>query len=139
MTRPSRHDKGIKRNSVISGLRCEPDLAKRLSAAAVERSEGNVAMMARYLIHTQLGLSHDDAITIEEKHAKPARLCGLALSTIVYQRLVERGTDMGLTVTGMARHLLRLGLGMSASESRDREEKFSALAQALREVREAHR
>ncbi len=139
MTRPPRYDQGTRRGSVIRGLRCEPDLAKRLSAAAVERAEGNVAMMARYLIHTQLGWSHEDAIQLEEKHAKPSRLCGLALPAVVYQRLVAQGTDLGLTVTGTARHLLRLGLGVPASESREREEKFSSLAQALREVREAYK
>lgn len=139
MTRPQRHDKGTKRGSVISGLRLEPKLATALRDAARDRAGGNVAEMARHLIHTQLGWSIEDAHNLEERHQKPARLCGLALPAIAYRSLASRASDEGLTVTGTARHLLRLGLGVSKDESLRREETFTSLANALREVREAHR
>lgn len=134
-----RHDKDTKRSAVISGLRCEPVLATKLRIAAVERAEGDVAMLARYLIHTQLGWSHEDAVDLEERHAKPSRLRGLAMPHHSYVLLERRALDLGLRVTSTARHLLRLGLGVSEQESLEREEKFSSLAQALREVREAYK
>jgi len=111
----------------------------RLRDEAKERAEGNVAVMARYLIAVGLGWSPAAANTIEERHQKPRRLCGLALDTETYTRLQGTAAQLELTPTGAARHLLRCGLGLDPMESLKREETFASLAQALREVREAHR
>lgn len=140
MTEPQRNHVGTRRGSIITGLRCEPDLARRLRDAAREQTEkGDIAVTARYLLHTQLGLSDSDAHHMEQTMLKPARLCGLALPTKSYLDLERRARREGLTITATARHLLRLALEVSHEESFRREETFTSLAAALKEVREAHR
>ena len=78
MTRAHRRDDGTKNASVCTGLRLEPDLARRLCTAAVEQAEGDVAQFARYILRTQLGASSEVALVMEPG-PKPKRLCGLAL------------------------------------------------------------
>ncbi len=139
MTRRHRNDKGITGGSVITGLRLEPELAARLRDAATERAEGRVAVLARFLIATGLGRSAEAATQDEQSALKPRKLCGLAVSHTMYKRLEEDAASLELSITGCARHLLRVGLGFDAMESLRREEAFASLAAALREVREAHR
>ena len=138
MTRAHRRDKGITYASIITGLRLESDLATRLRAAATERAEGNVAVLARFLLATGLGWSAEAANTSEDRDLKPRKLCGLAVPEELYTRLRGAAARLHLAPTGAARHLLRRGLGVDELTSLQREEKFASLAAALHEVREAH-
>lgn len=139
MTRRQRNDKGITGGSVITGLRLEPELAARLRDAATEHAEGRVAVLARFLIATGLGRGADAATQDEQDTIKKRKLCGLAVSDDMYDRLETRAAQLQLQITGCIRHLLRVGLKIDAMESLRREETFASLAAALREVREAHR
>jgi len=135
----ARRDHQTKNASVIGGLRLEADVAQRLceaarTHAADKHGRGDVAQMARYYVRTGLGYTAEASNTLEDKAPKPERLCGLTLEKDVMVRLRASGAN----VSAVARHFIRRGLGFSDAESRRREEKFAALAEALREIREAH-
>lgn len=139
MTKRQRRDKGTKNSSVITGLRLEPDVAQDLCTyarahALDEHGRGDVAQMARFFIRTGLGWSPTQSNELEDRVLKPSRLCGLALETPVMLKLENYGRGLGTSAA--ARHLIRLGLGMADAESRQREERFAAMATALRDVRE---
>lgn len=146
MTRPHRRDFGVKSASVISGLRLERDVAQKLCEAARQRTSdptaakrrdrlGDVAVMARHFIRVGLGIPESRSAAMEATEVKPARLAGLALESGVYQALEGAHSQLG-SITATARHFIRRGLGYAEAESLRREERFAALAQALRDARE---
>ena len=138
MTKRQRRDKGTKNGSVITGLRLEPDVAQDLCTyarlyALDGHGRGDVAQVARHFIRVGLGYSVETSQEMEDGELKPARLCGLALETPV-KRLLDQRTILVGGPTATARHLIRRGLGMSDVESRKREERFTAMATARREI-----
>ncbi len=142
MTRPHRRDKDIRNASVCTGLRLEPTLAKRLCDEARKRAlvgtppRGDVAMMARALLREGLGIDAETSNTMEDQAPKPEGIAGLRFEAGLKRSLQRYAKAQGLSVTGAARHLLRVGLGYADKESRDIEQRFATLAAALREVRE---
>lgn len=143
MTRPQRRDKDIRNASVCTGLRLEPALAQRLCDEARKRAlvgnppRGDVAMMARALIREGLGIDTVTSNTMEDQAPKPEGIAGLKFEAGLKKALQRYAKAQGLSVTGAARHLLRVGIGYTDSESRTIEQRFATLAAALREVREA--
>jgi hypothetical protein len=143
-----RRDKDVVNDACVAALRMEPALAQHLCAEAIRlaprvvhrRTKGDVAEFARSLLRRGLGWTHTQSEMMEATELKPRRLGGLTLEAAVYRRLQElAGKHFNGNVASTARHLLRVGLGVDAGESLQREERFASLAAALREVREAHR
>ena len=150
MTRPHRRDQYTKNASVITGLRCEAELAQKLCDYARENvradltqpasrtNPGNVSEAARYLLRRGVGMTHEHAVRVEVVERKAnAGIPGLQLDDDTSKRLRAWERTVGLGRFSTARHLLRIGLGISKKESLRREEHFIRIAEAKREVMSA--
>ncbi len=148
MTRPHhRRDQHVRYASVLTGLRCERDLAQKLCDFAREHvradphmpasraNPGNVVEAVRYLLRRGLGSTDEHANHVEVvAHKKNVGLPGLVLDAETNKRLLAHAKALGLKQTGTVRHLLRVGLGFDAQDSFDREGRFAAIAAAKFEV-----
>lgn len=133
----NRRDKSVKGASVISGHRMEPDLAKRLTEYAREnftddRGYADVARAARFLLRTSLGLLERD-----DHGPLPLNTRGLRVEQGLFDAIERYQGQQGLpSPIGTARHLMRLGLGMRADVSLQREARFAEIASAKRGLME---
>jgi hypothetical protein len=133
----TRRHKDLTRSGCIAGLRMETDLAQKLADAARERSDGNVAELARYFIRTGTGLSHAEANRREETLKPDKMVRGLRIEEDLVARLDRFTRHARLdSRAGGARHLLRLALGINEVESLKREVGFAAVAAARQGMRD---
>lgn len=145
MTRSIRRDKGVKFASVITGLRMEPKLAADLTAVAHEHAEvraanmgggsmkADIAFTTRYLLRQALKFQSPDHDEISNGSTPVA---GLRCEAALANALRREQKKTGMTLAGTARHLLRVALGASVSESLDVENRFAMIAEARRGLSE---
>lgn len=140
MTRAHRRDKGTTGGSVITGLRLEADAAGRLREHAVQHAAGDIMEMVRYYVRAGLGYTHDD---INQREAagrfSNSGVAGLRLEKDTVQKLAAIADEHGMARAGLVRHYVRLGLKYAAGVSLQREERFSRIAAARRELAESYK
>ena len=137
MTRPHRRDKGLVGASVITAVRMEKSLAQRVGEAARARAEGDVAQLVRYLIRVGLGYSHDVANAREAAGGFTYNgISGLKMEAEIEEPLERYASELGCGRFCAVRHLVRMGLGMKAEESKRREAVFAEIASARRTMAE---
>lgn len=133
VSRAYRRHKGTKSGASIAGLRLEADVAQALAGHAREETAGDVAALVRALLHVGLGISRDVDDTPRARIIAGLVLCRSAGRALQAHAKQETGGN----VAAMARHLVRVGLGWSADESRRREETFARIAKAKRALYDA--
>jgi hypothetical protein len=145
VTRPHRRDKDIKNASVIAGLRMEPDLARVLTAYALDHMEQDrdgrvdVGLVTRYLLRIGLGWSAGNASDMGV-HRTSTAVPGLRVEPALLKRIEKARDNRGHAGRAAAiRHILRMQLGFTEEASLAREDNFERIAAARREMAEATR
>lgn len=118
---------------MIKGFRMEPDLAARLTQYArsnfVDEDDGlaDLARAARWLLRTALSLS-----PAGDTGLLPKKTRGLMMDKGLFEAIERERQNVELGEVGTIRHVLRIALGVDASESLERERRFAVIAEIRR-------
>jgi hypothetical protein len=139
-----RRDAGVKRGSVVTGLRMEPDLATALTEAAHRQAQNegeaqaDVNKTSRCLLRRALGWSTAETLAAEARGGWAGTpVAGLGCESALIVALDKARAKLGLNRSAAARHFLRVSLGWSPQASLEKEKAFAAIAAAREKLMRA--